>query len=67
VSTVEVDSSDLRKVHDALAAAYQHHRTKDISNAYTHLAREMRFSPLTVALEAQQARVAVILTEAGAL
>lgn len=61
---VTVDSSDLEKIQDILIAAVSYHERKDEMNAATHLAENVRYSPLTSRLQAEEQRIAVILDEA---
>lgn len=58
---MEVDRSDLQKIHDVLAAARDHHVHRDESNARLHLAASARFSPLTSSLDAACDRLDGIL------
>lgn len=44
---MDIDKSDLLKVLDVLRANEQFHRARDEMNGALHLAREIRFSPLT--------------------
>ena len=53
----EVDDSDLRKVCDALSANEAFHRHRDLMNSAIHLAREVRFSPLTSETIAARERI----------
>lgn len=61
----QVDDSDLWKIHDALHAAFEHHKYRDVSNGYLHLAKETRYSPLTSELGAALDRVKLILEPGG--
>lgn len=45
--TVEIDKSDLLKVLDVLKANEVFHRNRDLMNGSIHLAKEVRFSPIT--------------------
>lgn len=62
---INVDTSDLWKVRDALAAAEKHHVARDESNAALHLAPEARLSPLTSTLVAERERLDAILNGAS--
>lgn len=57
---LEIDSSDLDRIADAMAAALRYHRHRDAMNAELHLASETRYSPLTSELEGAQERIARI-------
>jgi hypothetical protein len=58
-----LDDSDFYKIMDALAAAVNHHKDRDRSNAALHLARETRYSPLTSTLDAALDRMKGIETD----
>ena len=58
---MEVDRSDLQKIHDVLTAARDHHVHRDESNARLHLAPSARLSPLTSSLDAACDRLDGIL------
>ena len=60
----EVDASDLWKVHDTLRANETFHRHRDEMNGAVHLAREVRWSPLTSETIAARERVEAILAPA---
>lgn len=47
MDSIEVAKSDLLKILDILKANEKFHRNRDIMNASIHLAKEMRFSPIT--------------------
>lgn len=53
---MEVDRSDLLKINDAVHAAVEFHEKRDEMNSYLHLG-EVRYSPLTSRLQAEQARL----------
>lgn len=59
---IDVERSDLEKVHDVLAAALRFHRARDESNAALHLAGQVRYSPLTSQLESEYDRLTHVLT-----
>jgi len=44
---MEIDRSDLLKVLDVLKANEEFHRNRDKMNSAIHLAKEIRFSPIT--------------------
>jgi len=44
---MEIDKSDLLKVLDVLKDNEEFHRNRDKMNSAIHLAREIRFSPIT--------------------
>jgi len=44
---MEIDKSDLLKVLDILKANEKFHRNRDLMNGSIHLAKEVRFSPIT--------------------
>ena len=44
---MEVDKSDLEKVYDILLANYEFHVARDTMNSKLHLAKQVRYSPLT--------------------
>lgn len=62
---VQVELSDLQKIEDALSEAYTHHYHRDRMNATLHLAKEVRFSPLTSMLSSELDRVRAIQREAS--
>ena len=45
--TMEIDKSDLLKILDILKANEVFHRNRDLMNGSIHLAKEVRFSPIT--------------------
>jgi hypothetical protein len=61
---VEVDSSDLLKIHDALGHARKFFVRRDEMNAAVHLGQP-RYSPITSEVEAASDRLLDILTDAG--
>lgn len=65
MSKVEVDTSDLYKLHDALGHAAAFHEHRDRMNATLHLANEPRFSPLTSEVMAARERVEAIIESDG--
>lgn len=52
-----VDQSDLEKIGDVLLAAVRFHERRDEMNGAVHLAQQIRYSPLTVQLQAELDRV----------
>lgn len=62
---MEVHQSDLEKVLDALKNAAEHHVYRDRMNGSLHLAKEVRFSPLTSELIAARERVEALLEAAA--
>ena len=58
---MEVHRSDLEKVLDALRNAAEHHIYRDRMNGSLHLAKEVRFSPLTSELVSARERVEALL------
>ena len=44
---MEIDKSDLLKILDVLKVNEEFHRNRDLMNGALHLAKEVRFSPLT--------------------
>ena len=51
-----IDQSDLEKILDAVREAETFHKRRDEMNAQTHLAKEVRYSPLTTTLTAARER-----------
>ncbi len=47
MDSIEVAKADLLKILDVLKANEKFHRNRDTMNATIHLAKEMRFSPIT--------------------
>ena len=62
---IEVERRDMEKLSDALAAVLRHHRPRDEMNAALHLAGVVRYSPLTVEVEAVAELVQRYLSEAS--
>jgi len=60
---MEVDSTDLVKIKDVLQRASTFFRRRDEMNAEVHLAREVRYSPLTNEVSAALDRLTDILGE----
>jgi len=52
-----VERAGLEKVHDALMEAFEFLKYRDLMNARIHLAREVRFSPITSMVETELDRV----------
>ena len=61
---IEVDSSDLLKIEDALIRAESFFRFRDKMNGSIHLATEVRYSPITSVVEAARDRCRDILESA---
>lgn len=53
---MEIDRSDLLKIYDAVSATVKFHEKRDEINSYLHLG-EVRYSPLTVRLQAECSRI----------
>jgi hypothetical protein len=60
---MNVHRSDIEKVLDALIHAAEHHVYRDRMNGSLHLAKEVRFSPLTSELIAARERLEKLLAE----
>lgn len=60
---MNIHRSDVEKVLDAIAHAAQHHVYRDRMNGCLHLAKEVRFSPLTSELIAARERLEKLLLE----
>lgn len=58
---MNVQRSDLEKILDTLVAAERFFKRRDEMNAEVHLARDVRYSPLTSATAAQCDRVRTML------
>lgn len=58
---VDVHRSDLEKVLDTLVVAAEHHVFRDQMNGRLHLAKDVRYSPLTSELLAARDRVDALL------
>ncbi len=56
----DVAASDLEKICDALADACAFLRKRDEMNAHVHMAREVRYSPLTTTVMAATERLQTI-------
>lgn len=54
---MEVDKSDLLKILDVLKWNEEFHRARDAMNGSLHLAREVRYSPLTTETIAARERL----------
>lgn len=59
---MEIDKSDLLKILDALKANEEFHRNRDQMNGMIHLAREVRFSPITSETIAARERLEKLLS-----
>ena len=44
---MEIDKSDFQKLYDVLKVNEEFHRNRDKMNGAIHLAKEIRFSPIT--------------------
>ena len=60
---MEVDKSDLLKILDVLKGNEEFHVARDEMNGAVHLAREVRFSPLTSVTIAARERLEKILEQ----
>lgn len=58
---MQVEESDLIKIHDALQQCVRFLQQRDAMNATMHLAQVVRFSPLTSTAEAELNRLKKIL------
>jgi hypothetical protein len=58
-----IDRSDLLKILDALRGNEEFHRKRDEMNGALHLAREVRYSPLTSETMAARERLEKLLSE----
>lgn len=63
---IEVQSSDLLKIYDALEANEKFHLLRDEMNAAIHKS-EPRYSPLTTTTTNEKRRLAALLTKDGIL
>jgi hypothetical protein len=61
---MNVERSDMEKICDALGAAEQFFTLRDRSNASIHLAKSVRFSPITTTVQAARERLEDILQDA---
>lgn len=64
MTNIEVDSSDLLKLWDAMSGAELFLARRDQMNGAVHLG-EVRYSPLTVLVRTEAERLQRILAEAG--
>jgi len=60
---MEVDKSDLLKILDVLKTNEEFHRNRDKMNSALHLAKEIRFSPLTSETISARERIEILLTK----
>ena len=60
---IRADESDLLKLLDALKGNEDFHRHRDQMNGAVHLAREVRFSPLTTETIAARERLEAMMNE----
>ena len=58
---MEIHESDAKKILDALTVAAEHHVYRDRMNGSLHLAKEVRFSPLTSELISARERLEALL------
>lgn len=61
MATIEVDTSDLEKILDALVSARDFLVSRDTTNSIIHLAPIVRYSPLTSKCDAEVERLAKII------
>ena len=64
---IRVDESDLLKLRDALKMNVEFHANRDRMNGAVHLAREVRYSPLTSETMSAYDRVVALLIESQPL
>lgn len=64
MATITINKSDLLKILDALKGNEEFHRKRDEMNGAVHLAREVRYSPLTSETIAARERLENLLREA---
>ena len=60
---MNIDESDIFKLMDALLAAVRFFRARDEMNAEVHLAKSVRYSPITTIVEAAYDRLGMIASE----
>jgi hypothetical protein len=60
---MEIHESDLLKIMDSLKSNEGFHRHRDLMNGAIHLAREVRFSPITSETIAARERLESLLKE----
>lgn len=60
---MEIDKSDLLKILDVLKSNEEFHTSRDRMNGALHLAREVRYSPLTSETIAARERLEKILEQ----
>ena len=58
---IEIDKSDLLKILDALKGNEEFHTNRDRMNGVLHLAKEVRYSPLTSETIAARERLEKLL------
>lgn len=63
--TIQIDPTDFLKIHDALGQAGIFFRRRDEMNAQIHMAKSIRYSPITSTVEAAYDRCVQILVENG--
>ena len=63
--TITVDPIEFLKIHDALGQAGIFFRRRDEMNAQIHMAKEIRYSPITSVVEAAYDRCVQILIANG--
>jgi hypothetical protein len=61
MALIQIDTSDLHKIGDALAAASAFFEYRDRMNGTVHLAAQTRFSPITSVVQAEMDRVRTLL------
>jgi hypothetical protein len=63
---MNIENADAYKILDTLRSCEAFFRRRDEMNAEVHLARAIRYSPLTSQVEAQRERLERLLSDAGA-
>jgi len=58
-----IDLSDLQKIRDALTINVEFHRARDEMNGAIHMAREVRWSPITSQTMAELERVNTLMKQ----
>lgn len=62
MQTIEIDKSDLEKILDVLKSNEDFHVCRDEMNGVLHLAKQVRYSPLTSETIAARERLEKLLT-----
>lgn len=60
---MEVSRGDFEKIKDALEEAMIFFKKRDEMNAQVHLAKEVRYSPITSVVEMQYVRASALIEE----